>query len=197
MTKTREKVRVALGACAGLLLLVFAGAATPTTGTPGPARSQLTHETVVVTAIDKAKRSVTLQNPDGEAKTVSVPEEVKAFDTLKVGDHIEIDYFESVSLSMLPAGTKPSMTETTSGGRMGEGKGGAVAREMQFSATITSIDAKNNRVSLRGPRGNLKTVTVQDPEVQRKLPSMKVGQVVQLTYTEAVAASIKPVSQMK
>jgi hypothetical protein len=122
---------------------------------------------------------------------------VKAFDTLKVGDHIEIDYFESVSLSMLPAGTKPSMTETTSGGRMGEGKGGAVAREMQFSATITSIDAKNNRVSLRGPRGNLKTVTVQDPEVQRKLPSMKVGQVVQLTYTEAVAASIKPVSQMK
>lgn len=197
MTKTREKVRVALGACAGLLLLVFAGAATPTSATPGPSRSQLTHETVVVTAIDKSKRSVTLQNPDGETKSVSVPEEIKAFDTLKVGDRIEIDYFESVSLSMLPAGTKPTMSETASGGRLPDGRTATAAREMQFSATVTSVDAKNNKVSLRGPRGNLKTVTVQDPEVQRKLPSLKVGQVVQLTYTEAIAASIKPISQPK
>jgi hypothetical protein len=192
MTKTREKVRVALGACAGLLLLVFAGAATPTL----PSKAALTHETVVVTAIDKSKRTLTLQNPDGETKSVSVPEEIKSFDTMKVGDHIEIDYFESVSLSMLPAGTKPSMSETASGGRIDSKTAGA-SREMQVSGTITAIDAKNNKVTFKGPRGNLKTVNVSDPDVQKKLPSLKVGQVVQLTYTEAIAASIKPVSQMK
>ena len=34
----------------------------------------------------------------------------------------------------------------------------------------------------------MKTVNVDDPAMQKKLPSLKPGQVVQFTYTEAVAA---------
>jgi Cu/Ag efflux protein CusF len=197
MIRSREKLRVFFGAGAGLLLLVIAGAATPTSTNPGASKSQLTHETVVVTALDRAKRSVTLQTPEGETKQVSVPEDLKVYDSLKVGDKIDIDYYESIQLTMLPAGTKPSMSQTTTGGRMGEGKGGGAARETQFSTEITAIDTKNNKVTLKGPQGKSKTVAVQDPEVQKKLQSMKVGDVVQLTYTEAVAASIRQVSKLK
>jgi hypothetical protein len=48
-----------------------------------------------------------------------------------------------------------------------------------------------NKVTFKGPRG-VRTVEVQDPSLQAKLPSLKPGQVVQLTYTEAMAASIQP-----
>lgn len=205
MTKSREKLRIAFGTGAGLLLLVITGAATPSSSTASstttsaglPSSSQLTHESVVVTAIDRAKRSATLQNADGETRSVTVPDDVKGFDTLKVGDKIEIDYFESVSLSMLPPGTKPAMTESAGGGRLADGKGVTGTRETQVSGTIVGVDAKANKVTFKGPRGNTRTVSVSDPAVQKKLPSLKIGQVVQLTYTEAIAASIRPAGALK
>ena len=45
---------------------------------------------------------------------------------------------------------------------------------------------------LQGPKGNARVVNVSDPEMQAKLPSLKPGQVVQFTYTEAVAVAIQP-----
>ena len=54
-----------------------------------------------------------------------------------------------------------------------------------------SVDAKANKITIKGPNGGTQTIAVQNPEVQKKLPMLKVGQVVQLTYTEAVAASIR------
>ena len=44
----------------------------------------------------------------------------------------------------------------------------------------------------KGPQGNARTVQVNDPALQKKLPNLKPGQHVQFTYTEAVAALIPP-----
>jgi len=125
---------------------------------------------------------------------VKVPPDVKAYDTLKIGDRIDIDYQESLALSILPPGSKPAMTERAGAGRMGEhGTGPAMGgREMTISAEIISVDAAANKITLKGPKGQIKTVTVADPQLQKKLPGLKAGQVVQLTYTEAMAASIRP-----
>ena len=49
-----------------------------------------------------------------------------------------------------------------------------------------------NRVTFKGPKGNIRTVTVYDPAMQKKLTSLQPGQMVQITYREAIAASIKP-----
>jgi L-ascorbate metabolism protein UlaG (beta-lactamase superfamily) len=77
------------------------------------------------------------------------------------------------------------------GGEMGTAGG---AREVTASAEIISVDAAANKVTFKGPRG-VRTVIVQDPALQSKLPSLKPGQVVQLTYTEAMAASIQPAAK--
>jgi hypothetical protein len=160
---------------------------------PGSAE-RINSETVVVSGIDRAKRTVTLTNADGERNTMSVPSDVKAFDTLKVGDHVDIDYHESMAVSLAPPGSKPSMTEKSSGTRMGEGPGGSAmgTREQTVSAQVISVDVPNNKVTFKGPKGNRKTITVSDPTLQQKLPNLKPGQVVQFTYTEAVAVSIRP-----
>ena len=188
---------IAAGVLAGALSAAsaWAGPDQGITQRTGPgSMERIKQETVIVTAIDRSTRMVTLQNADGEKKTVKVPPDVKAYDTLKVGDRIDIDYQESLALSILPPGSKPAMTERAGAGRMGEhGTGPAMGgREMTMSAEIISVDAAANKITLKGPKGQIKTVTVADPQLQKKLPSLKAGQVVQLTYTEAMAASIRP-----
>ena len=99
-----------------------------------------------------------------------MPPEVKAYDTLKVGDRIDIDYQESVAVSMLPPGSKPTMTERSSGGPHGRRRDGMGSREMTVSAEVVSVDAAANKVTFKGPKGQIRTVTVADPQMQKKLP---------------------------
>ena len=76
---------------------------------------------------------------------------------------------------------------------MKNGKGtGAMGKQMTISGEITNVDTANNTITLKGPNGQVETIEVQDPENQAKLPSLKPGQVMQFTYTEAMAVSITP-----
>ena len=135
---------------------------------------------------------MTLTNAEGERNTMNVPPDVKAFETLKVGDRVDVDYRESLAVSLAPAGTKPGMVEKSVGSPMGAGSPGEAFRETQITAEVVSVDVANNKVTLKGPKGNRKTITVADPALQKKLPNLKPGQVVQFTYTEAIAAGIRP-----
>ena len=53
-----------------------------------------------VQAIDKQKRTVTLELPDGRKVTSRVDKSVKAFDTLKVGESIHARYTEAIAISV-------------------------------------------------------------------------------------------------
>ena len=189
---TKVVVGIAVGLLTGLLSAASARADQSGAAQPGPSAERTTQETVVVTGIDRSNRTAMLQNAEGEKRTVKVPPDVRAYDTLKVGDRIDIDYYEALAVSILPPGAKPSMSEKTSGTRMGQGHGATMGRETTVSAEITNVDPANNKVSFRGPKGQVRTVAVQDPAMQKRLPSLKPGQVVQFTYTEAVAANIRP-----
>jgi hypothetical protein len=173
----------------GLLALTLFGV--PSRAIAAPSASRMTHDSVSVVAIDRAARSVTLQNVDGATKVVQVPVDVKAFDTLKVGDHVEIDYSESMAVSILPPGTTPSMSEKTSGMKA-HATGATGTRELTTSAEILSIDRMNNKVTIKGPKGDSRTVAVTDPAMQKRLAGLKPGQVIQITYTESMAAQIRP-----
>jgi Cu/Ag efflux protein CusF len=201
MNNASKGTKVMIGLAAGLLTsaLSMAGARADEgmTQRTGPGSAERTSsETVVVSGIDRAKRTVTLTNDQGERETMSVPSDVRAYDTLKVGDHVDIDYREAIAVSLAPPGTKPSMSQRSSGSRMAEGAGAAAAgRETTINAKVVSVDVPNNKVTFKGPKGNTQVVTVSDPTLQKKLPNLKPGQVVQFVYSEAVAASIRPTTK--
>jgi hypothetical protein len=153
---------------------------------PNPTKTRTVHATVMVTAIDKDARELTVKKPGGEKQTFQVPSDVTAFDKLKVGDKIDVDYGESLAVSMLPPGSKPSMSSRSA--RVP----GASGKETTVSAEIVSVDPATNHVTLKGPKGNLQTLAVQDPSMQARLPNLKPGQVVQFTYTEATIVTIQP-----
>jgi cold shock CspA family protein len=202
MTKKMNKWMSAVaGVAGGMLTLQVAGtvraapgmAESETNTANGQTRTQLVHAVATVKGINRSDRSVILKKDDGEETTVNVPAAVKGFDTLKLGDKVDIDYYESLAISMAPTGTKPSMSERK--GQSMDIGGGIRGREMKMSAEVVSVDPAANTVTFKGPKGNMRTVYVADAALQEKLASMKPGQVVQFDYTQATAATIRPIAK--
>jgi len=197
MQKLNKWVLVA-GLAGGALMTAMLGSASaaPATETSessspgGHEQSRLTHTTATITAIDHSDRTVTLKNEEGAEDTISVPSDVKVFDKLKVGEKVDIDYYQSLAVSMAQSGSKPSMSERR--GRAVDMGGGVRGREVMLTAEVVNVDPSANTVTFKGPKGNLRTVHVSNPTLQEKLPSLKPGQVVQFDYTQATAASIRP-----
>jgi hypothetical protein len=196
MTKRQDRWMVLLaGAVVGFLSLPGVTRAAPemeqseSNTAQGQTRSQLVHATATVTKIDHSARTMSIKTEGGEETTIEVPTAVKQFDKLAVGDKIDLDYYRSMTVSMAPSGSKPSMSERR--GRMVDVGGGLRGREVTMTAEVVSVDPAANTVTFKGPKGNLRTVNVQSPALQAKLPSLKPGQVVQFEWVEAVAASIQ------
>lgn len=61
-------------------------------------------------------------------------------------------------------------------------------RAVQMTATVEAIDLGKRLVTLKGPTGEKKTITVS-PEA-RNLPQVKVGDLVTVTYYESMAVEV-------
>jgi hypothetical protein len=59
-----------------------------------------------IEAIDRTSRQVTLKNSDGKYEVLSVPQDLKRFDSLKVGDSVKVRYYENVVLRPHASGEK-------------------------------------------------------------------------------------------
>jgi hypothetical protein len=150
-----------------------------------PSMTAMTHATVTITKINKGTRHLTVKKPDGGRQTFQVPPEIASFDKLKVGDKVDIDYGERIALQVLPAGTKPSESEAMAVAP------GMVGQTAKVSAEVVGVDPTTNHVTFKGPDGDVETVAVQDPALRQKLPSLEPGQVVQLTFTQAIVGAIQ------
>jgi Cu/Ag efflux protein CusF len=148
--------------------------------------------TATVENIDLAKRLVWLKDEKGEVTELKVPEEVRNLAQVKKGDVVEATYQEAVGYEVFKAGTaKPGMTDTTLAERakLGDKPAAGVADVQTVTATIDAIDTGAGKVTLKGPEGNKVKVKVKDLS---KLEGVSVGDVVQLTYTRALAIAVKP-----
>src|SRR5262245_44937798 len=94
--------RMLLAGAGAALALAFAApqahADEDQAGMPSSSKSRTIHDTVTVTSIDKSARMLTVKNTAGEMRSIQVPADVKAFDKLKKGDQIDIDYTESLAI---------------------------------------------------------------------------------------------------
>ena len=194
-TKLSRTILTAVGA--GVLL--FSGAAfaagvddAGVNTAKGQTRSQLIHTSASIIGIDNTDRSVLLKSSDGTQNWVHVPDSMAGFDKLKMGDKVDVDYYQSLAISLAPSGSKPSQSMSQAGER--DLGAGVMGREFRLSAKVVSVDPSANTVTFRGPQGRVRTVNVQDEALQSKLATLKPGQVVQFDYTEAVAADIRPSS---
>jgi hypothetical protein len=160
---------------------------------PGQAAAAASVEvSATVTAVDPAKREVTLKRADGTSTTVAVGDEVRNFNQIKVGDTVHATYTRAVALE-LKKGTvekgAPTVEQEVARAPVGAAPAGAVTQKITAMADVTAVDATKHLVTVRGPQGNEVDLEVTDPE---QLKNIKKGDHVQVTYLEALAVSVKP-----
>jgi Cu/Ag efflux protein CusF len=146
--------------------------------------------TATVKAIDYKKRTVTLLGPDGDTLMIEAGPEVRNFDQVKRGDLVVVGYQESIALKLKKHGEpKVSSAEVAERAEPGQMPGAGAADSISITAKIIKIDKKTQHVTLQGPKGRTAVVAVKDPA---RLEKIKVGDLVEITYTRALAISVEP-----
>ena len=145
--------------------------------------------------IDSPSRLVTIEGEDGKQVEVHADETVRNFDQVHVGDVVQVDYVNAVTIDIQPAGSAEPGAYIKEGqdvAKTGEKPRYGKAEVVTVLAPIEAIDTVNNTITVKGPRGNVVTLDVKKPEHQARLKNLKVGDMLRIAFTEAAAVSIKP-----
>ena len=148
-----------------------------------------------VESVDVQKRLIELRTESG-TRTVSVPPEVRNLEQVRPGDQLVVEYYEGLAAQFKKKGestTIGSVEQTTGTARQREGMrpGGAVTNTVTTTVVIESVDQPSNSVTFKGPAGMTRTVDVKDPKARQFVSTLKQGDEVELTYTEALAISVQ------
>ena len=187
----------ALTACAGDRRTETPPPPAATTTQAQPAEPALLAEEYVegqalVQAVNRSTRTVTLRNDEGKVTTVQVPADVD-LNRVKAGDRVALGLYQALSARVLPPGSAPhGATVATASTAPGQPEGRAWGEELVVVTEITAVDLVNHTVTLTGADGKARTVTVKDPQMQQRMSNLKVGDLLELTYADVVAAKVMP-----
>ena len=146
--------------------------------------------TATVQSINRQTHMVTLRRSDGELIRFNVGDDVKTLPQVRKGDLVNVTYYESVALHLRKPGRGHmgvTVDEDAARAQPGELPAGAVGREMKVTSKIVQVSRRNRSVTLELPGGQHITFAVEDPSQLRRL---KVGDLVQATYREAIAVAV-------
>jgi len=197
LMKTRWALALAL-TTAAFAASVFAqkpdaAGGTVVTSEPGKASIVRAAElSAQVVGIGKATRTITLKGPKGNVVDIVAGDEVKNFDQIKLGDFVVARYAEALTLELRKTKVKAgdvTVREEATQAKPGERPATAGTREVTAIADVIGVDPKKSTITLKGPRGNVVTLDVQNPD---QFKVVKKGDQVEVTYTEALAVSVEP-----
>ena len=206
--KARQLHHIGLIIITGVMLIALSACARDNRSTEAPAPSAprttpteprlLAEEYVegeaVVQAINKTDRTVTLRNAQGQSSTVHVPADVD-LNRLKPGDTVALGAHQALSVRVLPPGsTALGATAAAGSTAPGQPEGRVWGQQLVVVNEVTAVDLVNHTVTLRGADGQSHLITVKDPEMQQRMRNLQVGDLVELTYSEAVGAKVMPKS---
>ena len=141
----------------------------------------------VIDAIDATNRLVTLRDANGITETIKCGPEVERFSALKVGDTVTFSYSESIVYAI----TKAGAAATAEAGVVrtpGDKPGGTISQQLTTTVTVNAIDTKVPSITVTTSDGRKMSFKVDNP---KNLEGVKAGDQVQITYTQAMAISVK------
>lgn len=157
--------------------------------------------TATVESVDQESRSLVLRNSAGDRMLVVAGPEVRNFEQIEVGDRVAATYQEAILAEVLPKGSQvdkgdkgdtPRSSVAKSRAEPGERPAGAVSASVSTDVVIESVDQSFDTVTFRRPDGIVRTVAVNDPKATQFIQSLKPGDEVRVTYTEAMAIAVTP-----
>jgi Cu/Ag efflux protein CusF len=175
-----------LAILAGALWLLSSAAAAQTV-----TKAQSITATATIQAIDAKTRTITLRNDKGEEDSFVAGPELKRFDELKVGQKVTATYYESMVFTLRKPGDAPdAKSDEAAFARAKSGlPAGAAAREQKMTVTVKSIDAAVPSITVTTPAGHVVTRKIED---KSKLAQVKVGDKIDIVYTQALLVGVEP-----
>jgi len=156
---------------------------------PSGSVEKVTTIQATVVGLDLPGRVITLKGPKGNQVTFHVGDQVKNLDQVKVGDLVVAKYYESIAVKVTkPGAPAAESVDVVAGAKKGEQPAGVAIQQESVKAKITAIGKHKESVTLTGPEGNSMTIKVKDP---KKLDGVKVGDDVEITYTQALAIAVE------
>jgi hypothetical protein len=146
---------------------------------------------VTVLKVDQKARTVTIQGPQGNQRTLQVPPEAQNLDKVKPGDRFKMVYAEALVLAISRGGqASESVDRQVKVAPKGGTPGGYVVRTAQMTGVIDAIDYKSRYVALRGPNKQTLALPVS-PDV-KDFDQLKAGDTVTLAFAQALAIQMLP-----
>jgi hypothetical protein len=162
-----------------------------------PDRAQLVNEivdTAEVVAVEPEVRNVRLRRSDGSVVDVTAGSQVQNFDQIDVGDTLRVRFSEALMATKLAESTGAEPARAMLVGGVAElGAKPAVGTGLAFGVRvkIESVDLKRDIVVYSTATGELLAQRVVTPEGRAFAKGLRVGDTVQLDYTESLALSIE------
>ena len=152
--------------------------------------TEMRTETATVEAIEAASRTVTLKKPDGTFVTTVAGPDIKRLGEIKIGDKVTARYYENMVV-MLKRPGEPDVDTASKATTPSEQvlPGGTRAKQRTITATITAIDMNTPSITFSAANGWKYSSRVQD---KTALANVKVGDKVDIVWTEAVLVSVEP-----
>lgn len=159
-------------------------------GIPGGEFVRTTRLDATVTGIDPATRKVTLVSSHRETFVVEAGPEVMNFHQIRIGDPLSVVLSETVLVRMAKPGEKLDEIayQKQELADIGAKPGGKLTATEQFVATVTAIDAKKRKATLKFSDGSSGKFDIR-PDVD--LSKRAVGEKVLLRSTKSLAISMK------
>jgi hypothetical protein len=163
---------------------------------PSVKKERTTHVTATVEAIDLENRVVTLKGPKGDLFDVIAGPQVKNLPQVKVGDLVNITYYQSIAVRVFKPGEAPqggaAAVATEHLAKPGEKPSGIAGANATITATVESISPNKTSVTLKMADGKYKVVKIKE---KKNLDNVSVGDEVVITVTETLAVSVKPAAK--
>ncbi len=196
MNKLWTAIAVSLAVAAAAPLHAQTGGAAVATAPGKAVVAQTVKATATITAIDAKTRDITLKGPQGNELTVTAGPDVKNFAKLKVGDQVDLQYVEALTLELKKGGgLVVARTEKTGavGAKPGEQPAGAVGRQVTIVADVVATDPAQQTVTLKGPKQTV-SLRIPDPEQFKRVAK---GDQVEATFSQALAVAVEPAAPAK
>ncbi len=148
-----------------------------------------------VTAIAEDTRELTLMDTKGSLVTITASEAVERFDEIAVNDVLKFDYYRYMKAEFrdpTPEEIAEPLVVIAEGGKAPEGMDPAAVLGAVVKAivSIEVLNRPNMTATVRGPGGNYVTIQMEDEAL---ITELKIGEVLILTYAEAIAVSLEKV----
>ena len=184
----------AVALCLGVPQQLLAGEDASKTEKPSISATQQVQVVTIVEAINYETREVTLKGPEGNTETV-IARNTPNLEEVKVGDRVDVEYLQNVTIDVFANdGTEPGegLMTAKAVNTPDQAPGGMEMSTRVITATVAEINLEANTFKLNMPGGEVREFTARNPE---NLKRAEVGDLVVITFTEAVAAYLVEVAE--